>query len=142
MLRTRMDLLVNIDVPDLAEGVTFYTGAFGLVVARRLGPGAVELGGSSVPIYLLENPAGSIGGGYDSRRYDRHWTPVHLDMVVDDIEAALNRALAAGARSETEVRIQDWGKIATLSDPFGNGFCLIEFLGRGYDAIADHAAEP
>jgi hypothetical protein len=23
-----------------------------------------------------------------------------------------------------------------FSDPFGNGFCLIEFTGRGYDAIA------
>jgi len=23
-----------------------------------------------------------------------------------------------------------------LADPFGNGFCLLEFVGRGYDAIA------
>jgi hypothetical protein len=23
-----------------------------------------------------------------------------------------------------------------MADPFGNGFCLIEFLGRGYDEIA------
>jgi len=23
-----------------------------------------------------------------------------------------------------------------LADPFGNGFCLIQFTGRGYDEIA------
>jgi hypothetical protein len=23
-----------------------------------------------------------------------------------------------------------------LADPFGNGFCLLEFRGRGYDEIA------
>jgi uncharacterized glyoxalase superfamily protein PhnB len=137
-----MDLLVNIDVPDLAEAVTFYTRAFGLVVARRLGAGVAELGGLPVPLYLLEKPAGSIGAGGDRRRYDRHWTPLHLDLVVDDIEAAVNRALAAGARAETQIGIHAWGKIAALSDPFGHGLCLIEFLGRGYDAIAVPAAEP
>jgi hypothetical protein len=24
-----------------------------------------------------------------------------------------------------------------MADPFGHGFCLIQFLGRGYDEIAD-----
>ncbi len=61
---------------------------------------------------------------------------MHVDVVVDDIEAALHRVVAAGARAETEIRVNAWGKIAVLSDPFGHGFCLIEFLGRGYDEIA------
>jgi predicted enzyme related to lactoylglutathione lyase len=34
------------------------------------------------------------------------------------------------------VRTHVWGRIAVLSDPFGNGFCLIQFLNRGYDEIA------
>jgi hypothetical protein len=35
------------------------------------------------------------------------------------------------------VRTAAWGRIAVLADPFGHGLCLIEFLNRGYDEIAD-----
>jgi len=132
-----MDLLVNIDVPDLAAAIAFYTGAFGLTLTRRLGPEAAELSGWPARIYLLQKPVGSVGAGDDRRRYERHWTPVHLDVVVDDLEAALARAIAAGARTETEIRTAAWGKIVVLSDPFGHGVCLIQFLGRGYDEIAE-----
>jgi predicted enzyme related to lactoylglutathione lyase len=131
------DLLVNIDVDDLRRATAFYTEAFGLTVGRRLGEEVVELLGAPSPIYLLARPAGTIASvlSPDRRRYGRHWTPVHLDVVVDDIDTALARALAAGAGIETPVRTAVWGKIGVLSDPFGNGFCLIEFLGRGYDEI-------
>jgi hypothetical protein len=37
---------------------------------------------------------------------------------------------------EIEIQQAAWGRIANLSDPFGNGFCLLQFTGRGYDAIA------
>jgi predicted enzyme related to lactoylglutathione lyase len=137
-----MDLLINIDVPDLAEAIAFYAQAFDLTVTRRLGPEAAELSGLPVPLYLLQKPGGSIGAGSDRRRYDRHWTPVHIDVVVDDIEVAVHRAVAAGAHAETDIRVNPWGKIAIFSDPFGHGFCLIEFLGRGYDEIGDHEARP
>jgi predicted enzyme related to lactoylglutathione lyase len=137
-----MDALVNIDVPDLTRATAFYIRAFGLTVTRRFGFGGVELSGLPVRLYLLEKPSGSRGAGDDPRRYDRHWTPVHLDVVVEDIDAALTQALAAGAKAETPIAIQAWGKIATLCDPFGHGFCLIQFLGRGYDEIADPKAQP
>lgn len=137
-----MDLLVNIDVPDLPQAVAFYTGAFGLTVTRRFGAHGAELSGWPARLYLLSKPAGAIGAGNDPRRYDRHWTPVHLDVVVDDVDAALSRALAAGATAETEVRSAAWGKIVVLADPFGHGLCLIQFLGRGYDEVADPQAEP
>ena len=58
-----MDLLVNIDVPDLAEGVAFYTRAFGLNVTRQLGAGVAELSGLPARLYLLQKPPGSIGAG-------------------------------------------------------------------------------
>jgi len=132
-----MDLLVNIDVPDLASAVAFYTQAFGLSVSRRFGEDGVELGGWPARLYLLRKPEGSVGAASNLRGYDRHWTPIHLDVVVGDIEAALKRAVAAGARAETEIRTAAWGKIVVLADPFGHGLCLIEFLGRGYDEIAD-----
>jgi len=131
------DLLVNIDVPDLDRAVAFYTRAFGLGVTRHLGPGAAELTGWPVRLYLLQKAEGSAGAAASPRRYDRHWTPVHLDVVVDDVEAALARALAAGAQAESEIRAEAWGKIVVIADPFGHGLCLIEFQGRGYDEVAD-----
>lgn len=132
-------LLVNIDVPDLARGIAFYRNAFGLQPGRRIGPHAIELLGLDVPVYLLERPDGSsigpAGGGM--RRYDRHWTPVHLDLVVEDLEAAINRALAAGAVPEGGTTTAAFGDLAMFADPFGHGFCLIRFNERGYDAISE-----
>jgi predicted enzyme related to lactoylglutathione lyase len=131
-----MNLLINVDVPDLAAAIAFYTEAFGLTVTRRFGADGAELDGWPVRLYLLQKPEGSVGAAVSLRRYGRHWTPVHLDVVVDDVEAALVRATAAGAHAETEIKTAAWGKIVTIADPFGHGLCLIEFLGRGYDEIA------
>jgi predicted enzyme related to lactoylglutathione lyase len=61
---------------------------------------------------------------------------VHLDVVVRDVDAAVARAVSAGATLEGDPQTYGWGKLALLADPFGNGFCLVEFLGRGYDEIA------
>lgn len=58
-----------------------------------------------------------------------------MDFVVPNIKAAIARAQRAGARPEGEVLNHKWGRIAAMADPFGHGFCLIEFLGRGYDEI-------
>jgi predicted enzyme related to lactoylglutathione lyase len=130
--------LVNIDVDDLEEAVAFYRDGLGLGVGRRLGGGVVEMLHGSARVYLLAKPAGSAAAPGAARRdYARHWTPVHLDFVVEKIEAAVARAVAAGARLEQTPRTETWGRIASMSDPFGHGFCLIEFLGRGYDEPAE-----
>ena len=52
---------------------------------------------------------------------------------------ALTRALGAGFTQEGDVREADWGRIVQIADPFGHGWCLLQFLGRGYDAIATPA---
>lgn len=133
-----VELLVNIDVDDLGRALEFYTSAFALTPARRFGTSGVELVGASSPIYLLAKDAGTrpFEGSVASRNYARHWTPVHLDLVVDDLETAVDRAVRAGARLEGEIGRKIWGNIAMLADPFGNGLCLIEFKNRGYDEIA------
>ena len=94
------DLLVNIDVDDLAKAEAFYTRAFGLRPGRRFGDGGVEMLGLAAPIYLLVKAAGSSAAPTTPQRrdYARHWTPVHLDFVVDDIEAAVARAEAPAPR--------------------------------------------
>jgi predicted enzyme related to lactoylglutathione lyase len=133
---TMADLLVNIDVPDLERAIAFYSGAFGLSVRRRFGADGAELAGWPVAVFLLHKEQGSFGADHSRRVYERHWTPVHLDVVVADIDAALTRARDAGAVVEQAVRTAKWGKLALLADPFGHGFCLVEFRGGGYDEIA------
>ena len=132
------DLLFNIDVPDIEAGITFYTAALGLKLGRRFDEDFVELVGRSAPIYLLRKDAGSPIGpnGGDTRRYTRHWSPIHPDFVVEDMAAAIGRATAAGAVQEGEICDAPYGRLAMFADPFGHGFCLIEFNREGYDAIA------
>lgn len=134
-----MNLLVNIDVDDLEKATTFYSNAFGLSVSRRFGKSGVEMSGASVPIYLLVKEAGTRAAETTSqcRTYERHWSPIHLDIVVENIEAAVQKAVAAGAKLEKPISMGKWGKLALLADPFGHGFCCVEFVGRGYDEIAD-----
>ena len=131
-------LIVNIDVDDLDKATTFYTRALALRVGRRFGATGVELLGAESPIFLLVAPKGSVPfrGGSTTRVYRRHWTPVHLDFAVQDIEAEVERALAAGATLEVPVERHGFGKMAVLADPFGHGFCLLQFEDGGYDAIA------
>jgi len=135
-------LLVNIDVDDLEKATRFYCDALGLEVGRRF-DGWIELVGAAAPIYLLPKAVGTgvSPRSTQTRDYRRHWTPVHLDFVVSDIRQALARALAAGATLERDVTKHAYGELALLADPFGNGFCLIAFAGRGYDEIARSKGE-
>jgi predicted enzyme related to lactoylglutathione lyase len=132
-----MQILVNVDVDNLDQASQFYVTAFGLKKGRRFGSDGIELLGGSSPIYLLVKGAGTSATKVTEqpRTYDRHWTPVHLDFVVEEIESAVQRALDAGARLESQVSIHAWGRLASMADPFGHGFCFVEFLGRGYDEI-------
>ena len=130
-----MTFLLNIDVPDVETGVRFYTAAFGLKVGRRFGTDFVELLGWPAPVYLLTKKAGTVGAGGDLRRYSRHWTPVHPDIVVENVDAAVKQAVAAGAKLEVPAADAAYGRIAMLADPFGHGFCLLQFNERGYDAL-------
>jgi predicted enzyme related to lactoylglutathione lyase len=131
------EVLVNIDVEDLEQATQFYCAALGLRVGRRF-DGWTELVGAAAPIYLLPKAAGTPASPKSVQKwhYGRHWTPVHLDFVVKDVDEALARAKAAGATAESDVQTHAWGRIALLADPFGNGFCLLQFTGRGYDEIA------
>lgn len=132
-----MTCLLNIDVPDIDRAVQFYCAAFGLSVGRKFDAGFVELTGGPVLVYLLLNAAGTIPApGAAVRSYDRHWTPQHLDWVVYAIEPAVARAVQAGARIEDDVTAKPYGKLAVLSDPFGHGFCFIEFNEKGYDVYS------
>ena len=100
-------VLVCIDVDDLERGIEFYTRGLGLALGHRHGADWVELTGAPAPLMLIACPAGSRACAAETRRYDRHWTPIHLDFVVDDLSAAVERARAAGATLERDIELRD-----------------------------------
>lgn len=132
-----VELRVCIDVPDLEKGIAFFTEGLGLRVGRRLGRKWAEILGATSPIDLLAEPAGTPASSrlLQARDYGRHWTPVHLDFVVTDLDAAVEKAVAASAVLEREIQVRPWGRMANLADPFGNGVCLLEMTSSGYDAL-------
>ena len=126
-----------IEVTDAPRGIAFYEG-LGLAVKRRLSPTWIELSGANLPVFLLaDRPAmADLGSRTALRSYERHWTPVHLDFVVADLDATVSRLTALGGSLDREVKVREYGRIANMADPFGNGFDLIEFSGSGYDAVS------
>ena len=86
-----MELRICIDVDNIARAIAFYTQGLELRVGRRFDSGFAELPGAGSPIDLLLNAARTHpNAGYqETRHYQRHWTPVHLDFVVDDVNAAV-----------------------------------------------------
>jgi len=131
-----------VEVSDLDQALAFYVGGIGLHETRRFTPHWVELGGARIPIHLLTRPDEEFTAGAAPLRRDwaRHWTPVHLDFVVTDLEAAVDRAVAAGGRLDREIVDHHYWRMANIGDPFGNGVDLIEFAEGGYDAFPSRTA--
>jgi predicted enzyme related to lactoylglutathione lyase len=138
MIRARLEVHAYIEVADLERGIAFYCDGLGLSLKRRLSPSWVELDGANLPIFLLGNrpPTAELGGTQIPRSFARHWTPVHLDFIVPDLDAAVARLTGLGASLDRGIQQRDYGRMANLADPFGNGFDLIEFSGSGYDGVS------
>ena len=110
---------ICIDVDDVAAAVRFYGEGIGLEVVKQEPDWAqVKVGEQTIWIMkIAAGPSGAI-----TRSYDRHWTPVHLDFHVKDIDAAITRAVAAGGKLENRRKPE----LANLSDPSGNGVDLVK----------------
>jgi catechol 2,3-dioxygenase-like lactoylglutathione lyase family enzyme len=132
-----MKVIINIDVPDLRTAIHFYTTALGLHHTRTLDDDVAELSGASATLYLLQKDASTPAfksppvGRTAPRNYGRHWTPVHFDLVVPDVDAAAVRAVAAGAVQETGHVNWRGSRCISFGDPFGHGFCFIQFEHHG-----------
>ncbi|MDX2018763.1 MAG: VOC family protein [Deltaproteobacteria bacterium] len=123
----RPSVHVSIDVPELEAGLQFYGEVFGFVETARPFATMAVLDANNVTVCMHEKQAGSksSAGGVDQRRYERHWTPVHLDLHVHDFDDVLNRVRSLGGSIENEFRTQGPRPVAFCSDPFGNGFCVL-----------------
>jgi predicted enzyme related to lactoylglutathione lyase len=119
---------LSIDVPELESGVEFYTKVFGFTAKARPFKEMAVLDANNVTICVHEKAAGSTPSSQteEVRRYSRHWTPVHADFHVEDFDRVLQIATERGAKIEQMFRPSGRKAAAFCSDPFGNGFCVIE----------------
>jgi predicted enzyme related to lactoylglutathione lyase len=133
-----IELHAYIEVTTTEAGIDFYCDGLGLTLKRRLSPRWTELASANTPVFLLAGlpPVADLGETKVTRDYRRHWTPVHLDFAVTDLDAVLARLQARGGKLDRPVKQRDYGRIANMADPFGNGFDLIEFSGSGYDGVS------
>jgi predicted enzyme related to lactoylglutathione lyase len=133
-----LEVHAYIEVTEPERGLAFYCDGLGLTLRRRLSPRWLELAGANVPIFLLANQSAvaDLGTRKVARSYERHWTPVHLDFIVDDLDASVSRLTGLGGALDRPVKLREYGRIANMADPFGDGFDLIEFSGPGYDRVA------
>jgi len=52
---------------------------------------------------------------------------IHLDVTVDDIEAAINEVNALGGRFTGERHVYAEGTVVIMADPEGHDFCLVQY---------------
>jgi predicted lactoylglutathione lyase len=133
-------IIINIDVPNLDAGVTFYTAGLGFELRRTLFQRTVaELTLGEDMAFLIEQKEGTkpFPAARQSRTFERHWTPVHIDVVVDDMTPAVKKAIEAGAVQSGETTTHSWGILTPLADPFGHGICLLQFSEAEYNSVAD-----
>jgi uncharacterized glyoxalase superfamily protein PhnB len=105
-----------------AGAIEFYKKAFGAVEGARLpGPdgklmhGMIRINGS--PVMLVdENPQWGIIGPKSLKG-----TPVTIHLYVEDADAFVEKAVAAGAKITMPVAEQFWGdRYGVIEDPYGH----------------------
>lgn len=117
---------VSIDVSNLKQAEIFYVEALGCKKIRDQGSNMVVLSTQNCDLYLQEKEAGTkpLLSSEVVRDYKRHWTPVHLDFISENVDVVVKKILKSGGLHEGG-ESGDWGSIAYCADPFGNGFCVI-----------------
>ncbi|HHI91933.1 MAG TPA: lactoylglutathione lyase [Gammaproteobacteria bacterium] len=120
-----MKISVSVDVSNLKQAETFYIEALGCEKLRDQG-GMSVISAGNCDIYLQEKKAGTKPIPLEAvkRDYGRHWTPVHLDFLAENVDEIVEKILQLGGQHEGG-ESGDWGSIAYCADPFGNGFCVI-----------------
>ena len=122
-----MKLEICIDV-DVDRAVEFYGRGLGLEIPQQEKEWAKATLGEQV-FWIMKIDSGPSGA--ITRDYQRHWTPIHLDFHVGDIDTVVKRAVAAGGKLDREIqRKPEGGAIANLSDPSGNGIDVVQ-LAKG-----------
>ena len=118
--RVRQDATARLRVANAAAAIEFYTRAFGAREVMRFAAGGsiphAELLIGATVIYVADEapeygyPSAERLGG----------SPVGMQLLVDDADAAVERAVTAGARLVAPVEDQFYGeRSGRVADPFG-----------------------
>lgn len=96
---------ICIDVADLDEAGTFYCQALQCTEVGRTSS-TVRLTAGGTELYLMRRPEGSMPfvAATEGRSFARHWTPVHLDFVVEDVGQATSEITRLGGVVEARSR--------------------------------------
>ena len=115
-------------VADVDESIAFYTEHFGFEVLTSFPPAFADVVRGRLRL-LLSGPASSAGRPMPDGRVPGPggWNRIHL--IVDDIEAEVERLRAAGLPFRNDVVSGPGGKQILVDDPSGNPIELFQPAG-------------
>jgi uncharacterized glyoxalase superfamily protein PhnB len=111
-------------VPDVAQAIQFYETAFGLVsgFAHECGDYAeLQTGSTTLSFASLSLADSNIQGGVTPFDLQHRPAAFELAFSTDDVAAAYDRAVSAGALPATPPTLKPWGQtVSYVRDLFGN----------------------
>lgn len=111
-------------VPDVAQAIEFYETAFGLArgfVHEGGDYGELQTGGTTLSFASLGLAESNIEGGVTPSEMQKRPPAFELAFSTDDVAAAYDRALAAGAVPAKPPTVKPWGQtVAYVRDLNGN----------------------
>jgi catechol 2,3-dioxygenase-like lactoylglutathione lyase family enzyme len=112
-------------VNDVDSAVDFYTNHFGFTLRSNQAPAFADVVRGNLRL-LLSGPASSAGRPMPDGRQPEPggWNRIHL--IVDDIEAAVDRLRHAGLSFRNEIVTGPGGRQILVDDPSGNPIELFQ----------------
>jgi PhnB protein len=125
-------ILPYLTVSDGDGAIEFYKKAYGAVEHERHdAPGTNKVMNACLSInggvFMLSDDFSAQFGGECSTPEALHGSPVMIHLQVDDVDAAWERAVAAGAIVTMPLADQFWGdRYGQLKDPFGHEWSMAQ----------------
>ena len=109
---------ITIDCADVPRVAAFWAGLLGGEPYEPM-PGWLRLGSSS--------DAGPMLNFQPVPEPKQGKARVHLDLLTDDLQAAVSRVVALGGRTTGERHDYDEGTVVVMADPEGTEFCVVAY---------------
>jgi PhnB protein len=129
-MSTLPPILPYLTVSDGAGAIEFYKKAFGAVVQEvHEAPGTTKVMNACLSInggvFMLSDDFSDKTGGKAGTPEALGGSPVMIHLQVPDVEAAWERAVAAGATVVLPLADQFWGdRYGQVTDPFGHKWSM------------------
>ncbi len=124
--RYRYSVIPHVMVDGAAAAIEFYERALGATEVFRISAPNGAIIHAEIQIGSAIVMLGDAGDGFGDPRA-MGATSVGLHVYLDDVDAAFERAVAAGARRLQGVEDMFYGdRVAMIEDPFGHVWVLLE----------------